>query len=69
MAYNKNNYLKTARYIIDIYKQYKYEDVPDTKIVRVYFPKHNIHLSYRQWMNIKGMSIPKEQSNQLLISF
>lgn len=60
MAYNNRNYFKRVRKIIDVYNSYKHEDVPDTKIVKNYFPKHDIHLSYRQWMNIKGMIIPKE---------
>lgn len=65
MAYNKNNYFKRARYIIGVYKSAKYEDVPDTDIVRLVFPKHNIFISYRQWMNIKGEKIPKPIENQL----
>ncbi|MDV3980945.1 hypothetical protein CMT48_07695 [Elizabethkingia anophelis] len=62
MAYNKNNYYKKARKIIEVYNRYKYEDVPDTKIVRNIFPKYDIYISYRQWMNIKGMVIPKENA-------
>lgn len=65
MAYNRNNYFKRARYIIDIYKSVKHDDVPDTQIVRTIFPKHNIHLSYRQWMNLKGLVIPQPAQNQL----
>ncbi|WP_163444988.1 hypothetical protein [Flavobacterium columnare] len=66
MAYNKKNYFKRARYIIAVYNAHKHEDVPDTKIINQIFPKHNIYLSYRQWMNIKGMSVPKENpANQL----
>jgi len=65
MAYNKNNYNKRAQFIIDVYKSAKHDDVPDTKIIRTVFPKFNIYLSYRQWMNIKGMPIPKEHLNQL----
>ncbi len=60
MAYNRKNYYKKARRIVEVYKQYKQEDVPDTRIVRHYFPKHGIFITYRQWMNIKGMRIPKE---------
>lgn len=59
MAYNKKNYHKRARYIISVYNDAKHEDIPDTKIVRTVFPKYNIFLSYRQWMNIKGAPIPK----------
>jgi hypothetical protein len=65
MAYNRNNYLKRARYIIGVYNDAKNPDIPDTQIVRNIFPKHNIHLSYRQWMNLKGLQIPKSQTNQL----
>ena len=60
MAYNKTNYNKRARFIIEVYKGAKNPDVPDTKIVSKEFPKHGINISYRQWMNIKGMPIPKE---------
>lgn len=60
MAYNKNNYFKRLRYIIQIYNQYKNEDVPDTKIVHKIMPNHGINISYRQWMNIKGKAVPKE---------
>ena len=67
MAYNKKNYFKRVRFIIEIYKSAKHEDVPDTQIVRTVFPKHNIHLSYRQWMNLKGLSVPKEQVSQLTL--
>ncbi len=65
MAYNKKNYNKRAHFIIEVYKAAKHADVPDSKIVRTIFPKHNIFLSYRQWMNIKGMPIPKETTSQL----
>lgn len=65
MAYNKNNYHKRARFIIEIYNSVKHSDVPDTDIVRCIFPKHNIFLSYRQWMNIKGTPVPKDNQNQL----
>lgn len=65
MAYNKKNYNKRAQFIIDVYKNAKHADVPDTKIVRTVFPKFNIFISYRQWMNIKGTPIPKEQTAQL----
>lgn len=65
MAYNKKNYNKRAQFIIEVYNGAKHPDVPDTKIVRTIFPKFNIFISYRQWMNIKGMPIPKEQPAQL----
>lgn len=67
MAYNNKNYIKKARYIIDVYNAHKHADVPDTRIVRNIFPKHNIYLSYRQWMNIKGMVIPKQLDEQLAL--
>ncbi len=60
MAYNKKNYYKDCLRIIEVYKAHKYEDVPDTRIVANVFPKFNINISYRQWMNIKGMVIPNE---------
>lgn len=60
MAYNKKNYYKWARNVIEIYNKYKYEDVPDTHIIKHKFPLHGVFISYRQWMNIKGMRIPKE---------
>lgn len=69
MAYNRRNYLKRARFIVSVYQQYKQEDVPDTRIVRHFFPKHDIFISYRQWMNIKGMVIPKEETQKQLSLF
>jgi len=69
MAYNRRNYIKRAQYIISVYNQYKHADVPDTRILSNYFPKHNIFLSYRQWMNIKGMVIPKEEKETQLSLF
>jgi hypothetical protein len=65
MAYNRKNYYKRARFIIAVYNENKYSDVPDTKIINQIFPRHNIYLSYRQWMNIKGLIIPKENPSQL----
>ena len=65
MAYNKRNYYKRIKHIIDVYNSVKHADVPDTAIVRNVFPKHNIHITYRQWMNIKGVVIPSPKSNQL----
>ena len=67
MAYNRNNYYKKAQHIIDVYNANKHDDVPDTKIIRTIFPKHNIFISYRQWMNIKGTPIPKAVQNQLTL--
>jgi hypothetical protein len=54
MAYNKRNYLKKVQYIMSVYQGHKYADVSDASILRNIFPKHNIHISYRQWMNIKS---------------
>lgn len=65
MAYNKKNYNKRAQFIIEVYNNAKYSDVPDTKIVRTVFPKFNIFISYRQWMNIKGAPIPKNHQLSL----
>ena len=59
MAYNNKQYKKFAQYVVSVYEAYKYEDVPDSYIVRVHFPKHNIFISYRQWMNIKAMPLPR----------
>jgi len=67
MAYNKNNYYKKCQYIIDIYNSAKHSDVPDTYILRNVFPKNNIFISYRQWMNIKGTPIPKVHQEQLTL--
>lgn len=58
MAYNRKNYIIRAQYIVSVYNAYKYEDVPDSYIVRVHFPKHQIFITYRQWMNIKNMPLP-----------
>lgn len=60
MAYNSNNYYKKIKRIIQVYNEAKTPDIPDTFIVSKVFPKHDINISYRQWMNIKGMRIPKE---------
>lgn len=62
MAYNRNTYIKRAQYIIEVYKMYKFSDVPDSYIVRVHFPKHNIFMTYRQWMNIKNTPFPKSEN-------
>lgn len=61
MAYNSKNQLKKLQYIVSVYETYKYDDVPDTYIVRVCFPKHNIFISYRQWMNIKNTPLPTSE--------
>lgn len=69
MAYNRRNYVKRAKYIISVYNQYKHADVPDTRILNNYFPQHNIYISYRQWMNIKGMVFPSPPTEQQLSLF
>lgn len=60
MCYNKKNYHKRLRFIIQVYNEHKNPDIPDTKIVAKIMPNHGINISYRQWMNIKGAKIPKE---------
>jgi len=62
MAYNKRNYNRKVYYILSVYMAYKYADVSDAYIIRVCFPKHNIHISYRQWMNIKNTPLPKSET-------
>lgn len=66
MAYNSNNYNKWVKEVIKLYNDLKTPDVPDTEIIRREFPRHNIYLSYRQWMNIKGRPVKREEpTNQL----
>lgn len=60
-----NNIKRKYNYIIDIYKEYKQEDIPDTFIVFNVFPKHGVFISYRQWVRIKGMKPSQYQTNQL----
>jgi hypothetical protein len=67
MAYNRNNYLKTVRFIVDVYNTVKEHDVPDTKILRVEFPKRGINISYRTWMNIKNMKQSELPAQQLVL--
>jgi len=55
MAYNRNNYAKRVHYIREVYSKAKERDIPDTRILKHIFPSHGIHISYRQWMNIKGL--------------
>lgn len=64
MAYNRKNYNKRVRYIIEVYQQAKERDIPDTRILRFVFPSHGIHISYRQWMNIKAMK-PSEYNEAI----
>tara|TARA_R110002012_G_scaffold94083_1_gene227964 strand:+ start:1937 stop:2158 length:222 start_codon:yes stop_codon:yes gene_type:complete len=71
MPYVRDNYIKTAQHIREVYLRHKEEDIPDTRIVRNIFPKFNIFLSYRQWMNIKSMKINRSEEeidpNQLAL--
>lgn len=55
MAYNNRNRLRYTEYIIKVYNEVKQPDIPDSFIIRNIFPKHNIYISYRKWMNIKNM--------------
>ena len=61
MAYNRKNYVKKAAFIVSVYNLYKDKGVlQDSRIVKNHFPKHGIHITYRQWMNIKNEIIPKD---------
>ncbi|WP_017258413.1 hypothetical protein [Pedobacter arcticus] len=64
MAYHRGNHLKKVNFIMQVYASVKEEDVPDTRILRHVFPKHGIFISYRQWMNLKGLK-PSEYKGQL----
>lgn len=55
MSYNKKQYNKRILSILNVYYANKDEDTPDTFIVKKIFPKHNIFMSYRTWLNIKRM--------------
>lgn len=65
MAYNRKNYVLNVQRIVAIYNQLKELDKPDTRIVLHEFPKYGIYISYRQWMNIKGMKPSEYAQNQL----
>lgn len=67
MAYNRVNYILEIGRITALYTLLKEADKPDTFIVRSLFPKHGVFISYRKWMNIKGMkpSGAKVNPNQL----
>lgn len=60
MPYVRDNYCKRAQYIREVYFKVKEDDIPDTRIVRSVFPRYNIWISYRQWMNIKNMRINRQ---------
>lgn len=63
MAYHNRNRLKYIEHILSVYNSVKHYDVPDSHIVRHIFPKHNIYISYRNWMSIKNMKMrePEKQ--------
>lgn len=65
MAYNKNNKLKTWKYIRDVYLEVKQEDIPDTFIVNKIFPKYNIFISKSTWKVIKGMKPSEFETGQI----
>ncbi len=68
MSYHRQNHIRRLRYIVDVYNAHKHYDVTDSYIIRNIFPKHNIYLSYRAWMKIKGTPLsatPTVSDNQL----
>lgn len=65
MAYHRRNYLRKVEHIMQVYREAKERDVPDTRILRTVFPENKIYISYRQWMNIKGMKPSEYQQRQL----
>lgn len=68
MAYHKGNYMRQIRHIVATYHRLKTPDHPDTYVVRHLFPKENIYISYRTWMNIKNMRIAAPKNpNQLTL--
>jgi hypothetical protein len=69
MAYNKGNYMRHLRHIVATYHRLKNEDIPDTYVVRVLFPKENIFISYRTWMNIKNMKVSPPKNPQQMAMF
>lgn len=62
------NYSGRVRYILSIYNKYKQEDIPDTRIVRNIFPRYGIFISYRQWMNIKGLRPSQYDKSRMQLS-
>ncbi|MGE0931679.1 hypothetical protein [Peijinzhouia sedimentorum] len=69
MAYNRDNYIKFAKHVREVYHSVKEEDIPDTRIVKHIFPAHNIFLSYRQWMNIKALRMNRNSDKQQISLF
>lgn len=65
MAYNRSNKQKEINHIINVYQQVKQPDIPDTFILRNIFPKHNIFISLRTWVNYKGLK-PSEYKQPTL---
>jgi len=65
MAYNSNNKNAQRRYILEVYKEIKQEDIPDTRIVRHHFKQRGIFISRSTWYSIKGMKPSELDSNQL----
>ncbi|MDO9554547.1 hypothetical protein [Rhodonellum sp.] len=62
MPYVRDNYIKKAQHIREVYLAVKEEDIPDTRIVRQVFPKFHIFISYRQWMNVKNMKVNRSET-------
>lgn len=67
MAYNNRNYHRRVQYIVKVYQEAKERDIPDTRILQSVFPSYGIHLSYRQWMNIKSMKPSEYNTKQLML--
>lgn len=67
MAYNSNNKKAQYRYIIELYKSIKQEDIPDTQIIRHKFREKGIFISYRTWMNIKSKKPSELNDGQLTL--
>ena len=67
MAYNSNNKKAQYRYIIELYKSIKQEDIPDTQIIRHKFREKGIFISYRTWMNIKAKKPSELNDGQLTL--
>lgn len=56
---------KQYQRIIEVYKDSKQADIPDTFNVNKVFPKFYIFISYRQWMRIKDLKPSELQVPQL----
>jgi hypothetical protein len=66
MASNKQKY---REHVMNIYAQVKQEDIADSYIVRIIFPKHHIYVSYNTFMRIKHPQGKKKivDTNQISI--